>query len=171
MNSVVIVAVPEVVLVVVSVTLDLDGSDIVKASLVRGEAERHPFAIHCTLADDTISVVSLNEVTAFRPLTYLVKRAPVNHHIELLLTAISIKVLGLRIVIPELYLDGWILGRDGTVVLTLEAAKVIHLGVLVLASAPAVALAAAHLGDIDITPVAAATRIRIISRNGFCCQR
>ena len=171
MDGEIVVAVPKVVLMVVSVILNLNGSHILNSRLVGGVTERQPCAVHIAFANHTVGVVGLFEVAAFGPLSDFMKCASAGHHIEFLFTSISLKVLGLRVMVSKLYFDGWILSGDCSVVFTLKATEIVHLRVFALTSAPTVAFAVAHIGNIDIAPVSATARVGVVTRNGARSQR
>ena len=89
------------------------------------------------------------------------------HHIERLIRTISFKAIGLTVVIAEPDRDGWILCRQHSASISIKATEIVHTRVFVDSGAPLIAFAVAHLGDIDVTPVGATTRVGELTRNGM----
>ena len=100
-----------VVLLIVGVILNLDGDHFFKGHLSGGVTERHPGAVHVSVAYHAVGVVGLREIATFRPLTNFVKHPIFCYHMKALLTAISAKAIGLTVVIAKLNIDSWMLNR------------------------------------------------------------
>ena len=160
-----------VVLVVIGIILNLDGDNIFKAALVRGEAKGEPLAFSHEVANDTKREVGLGPArrTAF-PLENLIQATAMHHYIDFMVGAIVVVIFALGMVIAIFDFESGVLGCSFAVVLHFKATERLHRSILIVTSTPAVALAVAHTSDKDVAPVLSSTGIGEIARNSVCCQ-
>ena len=63
--------------------------------------------------------------------------------------------------------DGWILCRQHSASISIKATEVVHTRGFINTGAPLIAFAMAHLGDIDVAPIGAASWVVVVAADSM----